>query len=417
MRATFAITIKELMLLRRDLGGLITLFLMPLMFIVVFSLALGGLYEPDEAESLEVPVSTAGAGEAAARAVERLDAVDGLTMLRQIDGQPLDPARVAALVAAAEYPVGIVFPEGFTAALDDPRLLTGGVDLPLRVTAIVDPAASAPVTAPIEAALRGALQQEVGRALSSAGVEALLAGLGASLPAEARQQLAAMQQAAGGDGQAPPLVTVDRQVPPGVEREQFPSTYQQNVPSYTVLGVFFIATVMITSVFRERTSGAMRRLRAAPVGRAPIVLGKLIPYYLINLVQIVIMFAVGRLIFGLELGSVPALLVVSLPLALTATGLGMAIANLARSETQGIGLAVMLVLTLAALGGSMVPSFIMPEAMQLIGRVTPHAWAIQGFQDVLVRGQGLGGVWLEAGVLSIYAVVFTAVGVWRFRFE
>ena len=118
-----------------------------------------------------------------------------------------------------------------------------------------------------------------------------------------------------------------------------------------------------------------------------------------------------------ELGSAPALLVVSVPLALAATGLGMAIAGFARSETQGSGLAVVLVLASAALGGAMVPSFIMPELMQAIGRITPHAWAIQGYQDVLVRGQGVSGIWLESGVLLAFAAVFTAVGIWRFRFE
>ena len=183
------------------------------------------------------------------------------------------------------------------------------------------------------------------------------------------------------------------------------------------MGVFFIATVMIESIFRERRSGAMRRLRAAPVGRAPIVISKLAPFYVVNLIQIVIMFAIARLAFGLDLGFVPALVVVSAALALVATGLGIALAGVARSETQGTGLAVIVVLTTSALGGVMVPRFIMPEAMQQIGNITPQAWAIQGYQDVLVRGQGIGGVWLEAGVLLIFAAVFTAIGVWRFRFD
>ncbi len=420
MRATLAFTIKEFQVLVRDPGGLFVLFLMPVMFMVVFSLALGGLFEEGaargSARALEVPVAIGGAGEVAEQVVEQLEATQGLAMVREQDGQTLTAETVAQLVADGEYPVGVVFPEGLTALLEDPRILRGEQVQPLEVDVIVDPATTAQVTGPLEGALSAVLQQVVGRRLGEAGAAVWFEQVTAGLPAEVREQLAASMQQDGEGGGALP-VTTRRQVPPGVEREQFPDQFQQNAAGYTVMGVFFIATVMIESIFVERRSGAMRRLRAAPVGRAPILISKLVPFYVVNLIQIVIMFAIARLAFGLDLGFVPALVMVSAALALVATGLGIALAGVARSETQGTGLAVIVVLTTSALGGVMVPRFIMPEAMQQIGNITPQAWAIQGYQDVLVRGQGVGGVWLEAGVLLIFAAVFTAVGIWRFRFD
>lgn len=420
MRATLAFTIKEFQVLVRDPGGLFVLFLMPVMFMVVFSLALGGLFEEGaargSARALEVPVAIGGAGEVAEQVVEQLEATQGLAMVREQNGQPLTAEKVAQLVADGEYPVGVVFPEGLTALLEDPRILRGEQVQPLEVDVIVDPATTAQVTGPLEGALSAVLQQVVGRRLGEVGAALWFEQVAVGLPAEVREQLAAsMQQGGQGGGVLP--VTTRRQVPPGVEREQFPDQFQQNAAAYTVMGVFFIATVMIESIFVERRSGAMRRLRAAPVGRAPILISKLVPFYVVNLIQIVIMFAIARLAFGLDLGFVPALVMVSAALALVATGLGIALAGVARSETQGTGLAVIVVLTTSALGGVMVPRFIMPEAMQQIGNITPQAWAIQGYQDVLVRGQGLGGVWLEAGVLLIFAAVFTALGIWRFRFD
>ncbi|MDE2868155.1 MAG: ABC transporter permease [Chloroflexota bacterium] len=420
MRVTLAFTIKEFLLLLRDPGGLFVLFMMPVMFMVVFSLALGGLFEEGaargSARALEVPVAIGGAGEVAEQVVEQLDATQGLAMIREQDGQALTAEAVAQLVADGAYPVGVVFPDGLTALLEDPRILRGEQVKPLEVDVIVDPATTAQVTGPLEGALSAVLQQVVGRRLGEAGAAAWFEQVAAGLPAEVRAQLAASMQPDGqGEGALP--VTTRRRVPPGVEREQFPDQFQQNAAGYTVMGVFFIATVMIESIFRERRSGAMRRLRAAPVGRAPIVISKLVPFYVVNLIQIVIMFAIARLAFGLDLGFIPAVVVVSAALALVATGMGIALAGVARSETQGTGLAVIVVLTTSALGGVMVPRFIMPEAMQQIGNITPQAWAIQGYQDVLVRGQGLGGVWLEACVLLIFAAVFTVIGVWRFRFD
>ena len=305
MRATLAFTIKEFQVLVRDPGGLFVLFLMPVMFMVVFSLALGGLFEEGaargSARALEVPVAIGGAGEVAEQVVEQLEATQGLAMVREQNGQPLTAEKVAQLVADGEYPVGVVFPEGLTALLEDPRILRGEQVQPLEVDVIVDPATTAQVTGPLEGALSAVLQQVVGRRLGEAGAALWFEQVAVGLPAEVREQLAASMQQGGQGGGASP-VTTRRQVPPGVEREQFPDQFQQNAAAYTVMGVFFIATVMIESIFVERRSGAMRRLRAAPVGRAPILISKLVPFYVVNLIQIVIMFAIARLAFGLDLG-------------------------------------------------------------------------------------------------------------------
>ena len=204
MRATLAFTIKEFLLLRRDPGGLFVLFLMPVMFMVVFSLALGGLFEEGAAQgsarALEVPVATGGAGEVAEQVVEQLDSTQGLAMVRERDGQPLTGDQVAQLVADGEYPVGVVFPEGLTALLADPRILRGEPVAPLEVEVIVDPATTAQVTGPLEGALNAVLQQVVGRRLGEAGAAAWFEQVSVDLPPELREQLAAAMQRGRGRG-------------------------------------------------------------------------------------------------------------------------------------------------------------------------------------------------------------------------
>jgi len=57
------------------------------------------------------------------------------------------------------------------------------------------------------------------------------------------------------------------------------------------------------------------------------------------------------------------------------------------------------------------------EAFAAIGHLMPTAWAMDGFQNIVVRGQGLGAVLVPAGVLLVYTVLFFGIAVWRFRFE
>jgi ABC-2 type transport system permease protein len=168
----------------------------------------------------------------------------------------------------------------------------------------------------------------------------------------------------------------------------------------------------------ERRTGTFKRLSGTPAGPFVLLSGKLLPFLLINLVQVAIMLASARLIFGLDLGrSFGGLFVVSVTIAASATALGVLVAALARTEAQVGGLTTILLLTLSALGGCFVPRFVMPEWLRTAGLVTPHAWALEGFQDLLVRGQGLMDVLPEAGALAGFTLVFLLAGILRFRFD
>ena len=74
-------------------------------------------------------------------------------------------------------------------------------------------------------------------------------------------------------------------------------------------------------------------------------------------------------------------------------------------------------LTLAVLGGCFVPRWVMPEWLQMVGLLTPHAWAVDAYQALMVQGAGLLEVVPAVAVLAVFATVFFGVGVWRFRFE
>jgi ABC-2 type transport system permease protein len=244
-------------------------------------------------------------------------------------------------------------------------------------------------------------------------IAAGLAKAFAGLPAEARPS--SDQFTVKEDGES--VIDLKQVAPAKMDITVYPDTYQQNVPGYTVLGVFFIVGTMAGSILEEKREGTFRRLLVAPLPRSVLLAGKILPYYVVNLIQIALMFGVAHLLFGMAVGDPAALVAISMALAAAATGLGIMLAALGKTEAQVGGLTTLLTLTLSALGGCLMPTHIMPGFLQTMSRFTPHAWAMQGFQDVLVRGYGLAGILPEAGVLLGFAAVFFLIGVWRFRFD
>ena len=220
-----------------------------------------------------------------------------------------------------------------------------------------------------------------------------------------------------GEGGGTSIVLFQSLSPQGLQANRHPTASEQNIPAYTIFGVFFIVLTLASSFFQEKRDGTFQRLLAAPISNAILLIGKLLPYYFVNLIQIALMFAVGVIFFKMGLGNLLALAMVSLAVALAANGLGLFVAAVGKTEAQIGALSVFLAITLSALGGMMVPTFVMPEFMKVLSYFTPHAWALSGYQDVIVRGLGAKQVLPETGMLLAFAGLFFGLAFWRFRFQ
>ena len=406
-----SITWKDLKILFKDIGGMAVLFLMPMMFIIVMSVALQGMFDPsDTGQPWHLPVVNLDSGNLAAEVIAQLDSMDGIEVETAWEGEPLTRERAEALVSDGERAVAVIFPADFSECVEE-RL--SDAEARATIELITDPAVSTQFIAPIQGMVLGAAERVAETSLVPARLKAGLAKVLAHLPGETQIPLDRMTI----EAEETNVVHVEQVAPPGMDVEVFPNSYQQNVPGYTVFGVFFIVATMAESILREKQEGTFRRLLAAPLPKPVLLAGKLLPYYLVNLLQVAVMFGVAHFLFGMALGQPAALLAVSLALAAAATGLGVLVATFGKTQTQISGLSVLLTLTMSAVGGCMVPTFVMPDFMQTLARFTPHGWAMQGFQDALVRGYGLAGVWPDAAALLGFAAAFFLVGVWRFRFD
>ncbi len=195
--------------------------------------------------------------------------------------------------------------------------------------------------------------------------------------------------------------------------------YQILVPSYTVMFAFFIVLTVGWLFVTDRRQGTLKRLRAAPLSDGQILMGKLVPVVVLSIGQGLFLLLAGKLIFGMKWGSEPFwLLAVVVVTSLAATGMAMLVATLARTETQVAIYGTLLVLTLAGVSGCLMPRELMPEQMKQISRVTPHAWALDAYTQLLLKPEpNTAVIGMACLVLLGFGIGFTMLAWWVLRAE
>lgn len=413
---TLSIVAKDLLVLLKERGTLVQLFLLPLIFIVVFSGALSAIGSGAE-EDTRIPLAVVDldGSELAQRFIEDLDRAGGVRVERWEE----DQAR--ALLQERKLARVLTIPAGFAADLDAGRTVT------LRL--VNHPDASPEWTEAVRLVTQGVAQDlsleyqilaslEQMAAMQADAPEASLAFTAERMTAQAQSQFERSRRE--------PLISVVQRVPEIGERDaaEFPDPVQLAVPAFTVLFVFLTAQTTARSIYEEKKGGAFRRLLAAPLSKAEVLAGKMLPNFVTALIQMAVIFAfglVGLPLMGLEpvaLGSAPGgVLLVALAIALCSSVLGIFIAALARTENQIGGLSSVILWAAGILGGSFVPLFILEQFLGTLPRVVPHYWANRAFENLLIRGLGVESVVTELGALLGFTVVFFAIGVWRFSFD
>jgi len=163
--------------------------------------------------------------------------------------------------------------------------------------------------------------------------------------------------------------------------------YQILVPSYTVMFAYFLVLTVGWLFVAERRQGTLKRLRASPLSRGQILLGKLLPCFLLSLTQGLFLLIAGKFVFGMSWGPEPWwLLPVVLTTSLSAMGMALLVASIARTEAQVAIYGTLLVLVLAGISGCLMGDReMMPENMQQLSLVTPHAWALIAYRQLLAN--------------------------------
>ncbi len=385
LRQALLLASKDTRIFFRDRAALAFAFLLPFIFVIGFSLALRDV--GPENEPLQFILTTQ---EATGISILALDAIAS-----DPDGPIVAMEHSEALIALESGDIGgfVSFPADFTQ-----RYLAGETSSFEVYVGDVPPAE--------EAALRGFAQEVVARFSEARASLSAVGALGGP------QEAALVAQILLADTEGP---VVDLRIEQVGDISPFNSS-NFVLPGYLTMFVFFTAAMGAEALARERQTHTLERLMANGVRRESLIVGKFLAGATIGVVQVAVMWTVGALAFNIDLGGSPtAVIMLSLLMVLASAAFAVLLASFVSNVRTASAAAVLTSLVLAPIGGSWWPLFITPPFMQSLARLTPHGWANDALNRLMLFGAEFTDVLPSMVALVVFAAVFLALALWRFR--
>ncbi len=198
----------------------------------------------------------------------------------------------------------------------------------------------------------------------------------------------------------------------------FPSTlgrFDLGASSQLILFTFLTALAGSSALILTRQLGISRRMLSTPTSTSTIVLGEGSGRWAVAMVQGIYIILVTFLMFRVNWGDPIGAAAILVLFAAVGAGAGMLMGATFSNDAQAAGIGVMLSLGLAALGGCMFPIELFSPTMQKVAHLTPHAWALDGFAELVRRDGTVLDILPELGVLLAFAVVLILLASWRLR--
>jgi ABC-2 type transport system permease protein len=407
--------------LRRDRAALAMSFILPIAFFSIFATIFGGRH--DSTPRVNVILVDEDHSRASLDLVRGLQREDSLVVLTRPQSKSkraeLLPEYTAdsaeAAVKAGDAPVALIIPHGFgdhpISFGRDSDPAKGGVSIQLLND-------SSDMIAPQMVA--GLLQKAAMTAMSSVmaeeGIKRFDQYSGGFTPEQRKRIKAQIDQSrqqkndgtASGSGFTSGLIAVQSRAVVGQsKRNPMVSFYAAAIG---VMFLLFTASNSAGVLLDEAESGTLDRVLSSRVTMTTLLIGKLTYNTLLAFTQLTVMFLWASSVFKLDLFThIPGFVVMGLCTAFAVAAFGMLLASLCHTRAQLGALSTLLILTMSAVGGSMFPRFLMPEAMQKAGLFTINAWAIDGFTKVFWRDLPIRELWPQVGVLLAVGIVLFVV--------
>jgi ABC-2 type transport system permease protein len=388
------IAFKDLLQLSRDFKTFMFLLLMPIIFTFLFGFAFGGFGGGDTDSRLPVGYLSQD-NHWVTNSLH--DLLAGSEVIRLDENAFRSASDLEKLVADGDLAAAIIVPRGYGKSFLKGRSA--------RLIVITDPNTTAWTTVQAELLSRAS---RLDNAVRTATIIEETGAQGPSFQYTFKQTLSAWDE--------PPIAIQETTSAALQKNEKKNGALTHTAPGmmlqFAIAGLLTAAQIIVT----ERKSRTLQRLLTTAARRVHILVGHYLAILLMIFAQFMILIAFAQLVLKIDYLRVPqGSLLVALSAALCIAALGLLIGILAKSEEQAIVFSLVPMFIFAGLGGAWVPLEVTGPAFQAIGHLSPVAWGLDGFENIIARGLGFESVLLPAAALLGYAAFFFLLAVWRFR--
>jgi ABC-2 type transport system permease protein len=408
--------IKEAKILIRDKEALMVLFIMPVIFVMIMSLAMRDTFKTDEDSLLGIAVYNQDDGEVGRKIVEAISSLKIVNVYSVSTEKSIDEEAIKGDFVEGKYKFAFIIPPDVTnnSEIKVSEKFEGGEgegSEEIKVKLLADPTLRSDYINLVSLAINRILQS-VESAIFMKRLNLIFTEMGMETT------LGSSEGTSGDRVFAEVSLSSDTN-----SGETMPSSVQQSVPAYSLFAMFFLVIPLSGTFIKERMEGSLLRLKSMPVPSWIPIAGKIVPYFVVNQIQIIIIFMVGiflmPLIGGdrLDIGNSPfGIILITFASSIAAIGYGLMVAVFCKTSEQATTFGGVSVIIMAAIGGIMVPKFIMPPLMQDIANFSPLSWGLEGFLDIFIRGAGVMDIIPEFLMLNVFGLICLFIAVMRFRY-
>ena len=392
------LALKDLAQIFRDKRSLLFLVAMP----IVFTLFLGFAYQsgsngsPEDSHILLGWVNQDADGMLSEQLLTLLKNSDAVKLVE------LEPETASKAVLSGDVAGALVVPQGFSQQT---------INQPKQLKLITDPTSTAGQS------LFQIIRTPITQLFSSVEIAQLSAEIVNKTDSDLELQ-ASFETAAQIWSKTDNTALVKTEMAAAQEEEQWygDTPYNQSSPGIIVQFAIFGLVTTSQILVQERKTRTLHRMMTTSLKSWQIIAGHLLAMFVVVFIQEALLVVFGQFILGVNYLREPlAVLLIAVTLGLWIAAMGLFIGVLVKDDSQVVLLSMLAMFIFSALGGAWFPLEASSGAFAAIGQLLPSSWAMTGFQNILLRGLGLGSAWTPMLVLFVYATGFFLLAVWRFN--
>ncbi len=388
---------KEFLLVSRDVHALLVLFAMPLLFILIMSLAMRDAFAEKSQIHVKALVACEETTPSALEFVKKLKQSEGFEWIGSC--VTAKESSLVPLMKKEEVMFGVSVQKGFEQTIFAKESNT------TKIAVVINPEANPYMKSLFEGSIQR-FAMEV----------SLMHRMSALNPWMSLQEKEMAFSSA-------PLYHTEYLSEGGVNKER-PTSVQQSVPAWLIFSMFFIIIPISNTFINERRLGTLSRLATMNMSVYALILSKVTPYFLINQVQFLLMLLVGVYLvplFGGDAlvihGGALELMVVSSLVSFASISYAITLASWVQTTEQAVTVGGVLNIIFAAVGGIMVPTFVMPEMMQHFSVVSPMSWGLESFLGIFLHQASLRELLPNMAALAMFGFVLLGIAAVRLNKE